>query len=182
MGIDPKLQKELKSPLKKAASTSSMSDKPSSEKITFSAGSHSATSSPVMTHDKKRTSPHYAKATRCYCLISKFPFFKIHFEFLYNLLGIHRLEKLNARLELESAVAPEGLPSLEVKSSSIAKGEGSAVVKMLQEYGKVVVPPQGDAKAFTIESITSKFDFEIPPLTDMKLLSEWCVTAAVKVL
>ena len=35
-------------------------------------------------------------ADRCYCLISKVPFFSMHFEVLHRMLGVDRLERIRA--------------------------------------------------------------------------------------
>ncbi|EFA81997.1 putative guanine nucleotide exchange factor [Heterostelium album PN500] len=38
-------------------------------------------------------------APRCYCVISRFPFFKAHFDFIYSILGKERLNRINSILE-----------------------------------------------------------------------------------
>ncbi|EGC38597.1 hypothetical protein DICPUDRAFT_96860 [Dictyostelium purpureum] len=41
------------------------------------------------------TSPFCYFSPRCYCVISRYPFFKAHFDFIYSILGKERLNKVN---------------------------------------------------------------------------------------
>ena len=55
-----------------------------------------------------RLTPKYSViAPRCYCLLSTYPFFSIHFAVLHTILGLERLERISSLAEdLETGTAP----------------------------------------------------------------------------
>ncbi|KAL2501410.1 DENN (AEX-3) domain-containing protein [Forsythia ovata] len=73
-------------------------------------------------------SRHILTTRRCYCILSRLPFFELHFRVLYSIFTEERLERLTkqiAYLDLERPVGYDVVETLEEKSGSISLGDGA---------------------------------------------------------
>ncbi len=93
--------------------------------------------------------PHHASALRCYCLVSRFPFFKLHFNFLHTLLAKDRHVRM-------------------------AGGAANDVELLIRGYSEVNVPEHGTALSFKLPGDVHEFAFVLPGHDQDSLLTEWC--------
>lgn len=93
--------------------------------------------------------PHHASALRCYCLVSRFPFFKLHFNFLHTLLAKDRHVRM-------------------------AGGAANDVELLIRGYSEVQVPEHGTALSFKLAGDVHEFAFVLPGHDQDSLLTEWC--------
>jgi len=73
-------------------------------------------------------SRHILTTRRCYCILSRFPFFELHFGVLNSILTEERLERLTKQissLDLESSVGYDEVEILEEKSGGIFLEDGA---------------------------------------------------------
>lgn len=87
-------------------------------------------------------------ALRCYCLMTRFPFFDLHFKFLYALLGKDRLVRQ-------------------------AGGDASEVEDLLRAYNEQRVPKEGNEFAFKLPGDVHQYSFLLPGRDQDSLLTEW---------
>ncbi|XP_022888293.1 uncharacterized protein LOC111403884 isoform X3 [Olea europaea var. sylvestris] len=76
-------------------------------------------------------SRHILTTRRCYCILSRLPFFELHFSVLYSIFTEERLERLTkqiAYLDLETPVGYDVVETLEEKSGGILLGDGAVNV------------------------------------------------------
>lgn len=90
-----------------------------------------------------------ASALRCYCLVSRFPFFKLHFDFLYTLLAKDRHVRQ-------------------------AGGAAAEVEQLIHGYSQVAVPQHGTALTFKLPGDVHEFNFVLPGHDQDSILTEWC--------
>ncbi|CAI9761106.1 unnamed protein product [Fraxinus pennsylvanica] len=73
-------------------------------------------------------SRHILTTRRCYCILSRLPFFELHFSVLYSIFTEERLERLTkqiAYLDLETPVDNDVVETLEDKSGGILLRDGA---------------------------------------------------------
>ncbi|KAL6056310.1 putative GTPase activating protein [Balamuthia mandrillaris] len=111
---------------------------------------------------KKRRSDKLLAAPRCYCLLSRFPFFQLHFEILYSILAEERSNMLAA-------------VSQESSSSSSSALEESSVIRLLKEFQTVQLSAELEniGPAFSRGPALS-FTFSCPSGSEEDRIGEWC--------
>ncbi|PRP81321.1 hypothetical protein PROFUN_04556 [Planoprotostelium fungivorum] len=95
-------------------------------------------------------------APRCYCLLSRFPFFQLHFEVLQSIIARERLRKLNA-------------------ACGIIESQEEAVLSLLRSYYEKEPPSEDASLSFQIPGELRSIEFQCPPGDEDKQLALWGV-------
>jgi len=85
-------------------------------------------------------------APRCYCMLSKVPFFETHFEVLSHVLGMERVERIKRNMSdlLLSEAAADATMTSSLTSPETRVNEA---LNALRAYARCPVPDMGDASA-----------------------------------
>jgi hypothetical protein len=106
---------------------------------------------------------------RCYCFISRFPFFNLHFEVLYSILAkdrLYRLTKLqNRNFNKEDAEAA----AYEIKT-------------LLAFYHNQTVPKAGSTMGFQLPGELRSLEFKVPACDDDTSMSDWSIPCLFRLL
>ncbi|KAL6061973.1 DENN domain-containing protein 5B [Balamuthia mandrillaris] len=128
----------------------------------------------LLTKTKKRRPDKLLAAPRCYCLLSRFPFFQLHFEILYSILVIYLLSfgnffQAEERSNMLAAVSQES------SSSSSSALEESSVIRLLKEFQTVQLTAELEniGPAFSRGPALS-FTFSCPSGSEEDRIGEWC--------
>eukprot|EP01121_Diplochlamys_sp_Union-15-3_P009250 TRINITY_DN2515_c0_g1_i1.p1 TRINITY_DN2515_c0_g1~~TRINITY_DN2515_c0_g1_i1.p1 ORF type:complete len:343 (+),score=27.26 TRINITY_DN2515_c0_g1_i1:39-1067(+) len=105
-------------------------------------------------------------APRCYCLLTKFPFFKLHFEILYNVLAQERLYRLE----------------MEVSGNTSESEKKNKVVALFEFYFKQRVPREGESLTIKLDTDIRGAELLCPPGNEAKLICKWGLGCLVKFL
>eukprot|EP01101_Sappina_pedata_P006860 TRINITY_DN3513_c0_g1_i1.p1 TRINITY_DN3513_c0_g1~~TRINITY_DN3513_c0_g1_i1.p1 ORF type:complete len:771 (+),score=140.42 TRINITY_DN3513_c0_g1_i1:27-2315(+) len=104
---------------------------------------------------------------RCYCLISRYPFFNLHFSVLYSILGKERLYTL-------VSYTSDGTESSKLRSESR---------KIVRAYYKQVVPKIGEEISFFLPGETTAFKADMTSVADsVTACGEWGIGPLCKTL
>lgn len=130
---------------------------------------------------------HDPVAPQCFVFLSRFPFFQLHFEVLYGLLarerlyGITRDMILGPDADASPAPPPDGAQSVEHKEVATASKEaGSEITRMLEAYGSLKVPPDGQPLSFQLPQELRSLRFQCPPGDEDNLVANACLGALFK--
>jgi hypothetical protein len=129
---------------------------------------------------------HDTVAPQCFLFLSRFPFFQLHFEVLYGLLARERLYGITRDMILgpdaDAAPAPEAArKSAEHQEVSTASREaGSEITRMLEAYGSLKVPPDGQPLSFQLPQELRSLRFQCPPGDEDNLVANACLGALFK--
>ena len=89
-------------------------------------------------------------APRCYCLVSRFPFFKLHFDFLYTLIAKDRHLRM------------------------VAGSGASELLPLLQSYAQQAIPEDKKTLSFKLPGDLHEFNFVLPGTDQDSLLEAFC--------
>lgn len=85
-------------------------------------------------------------APRCYCMLSKVPFFETHFEVLSHVLGMERVERI--KRNMSDLLLSEAAAGATTSSSSPSpETRVNEALNALRAYARCPVPDMGDASA-----------------------------------
>ena len=104
-------------------------------------------------------------APRCYCFLSRFPFFHLHFEVLYALLARERLFNVTC---LMGGVSDKDREHEKQQSAT-------EITQILSEYRAKPVPAIGQSLSFKLPGELRSLDFSCPEGNEDMILAEWCV-------
>lgn len=107
-------------------------------------------------------------APRVYCLLTRFPFFRLHFGVLYSLLARERLTSIEKELHVNTA--PGEIP-FEENQLEIIKG-----------FYEKNVPQETSSISFYLPGELRAFEFTCPPGDEDKLIAEWGISALFRLL
>jgi hypothetical protein len=85
-------------------------------------------------------------APRCYCLVSRFPFFKLHFDFLYSLIAKDRHLRM------------------------VAGSGASELLPLLKAYAEQAIPEDKKTLSFKLPGDLHEFAFVLPGTDQDSLL------------
>lgn len=108
---------------------------------------------------------------KCYCIISRFPFFELHFEFLYSLIARDRLFRQVA-LEIDD---------MEWFNNERKKAQDE-IQQSLDSYYKQTIPELGKTSVFSLPGEIRSISFTCPSSDDVTSLASWCVSCTIRVL
>jgi hypothetical protein len=129
-------------------------------------------------------------ATRCYCLVSRFPFFQLHFDFLYSFLNLHRflwrskmLEHNQGLAELALSLSASGGDPLLTPRGSILEGSKSPKMEwttkqlgeLLRGYAQMGAPGIDESVHFSLPGAPESFEFFLPSGNPDELVGSWCL-------
>lgn len=122
-----------------------------------------------MLSSSKVTDIFYSK--KCYCLLTRFPFFELHFEFLYSLIARDRLFR---QVSME-------LNDVEALNNELIKAQ-SNIKQCLDSFYTQTIPKLGETSIFTLPGEIRSISFTCPPSDDVTSLADWCVSCTFRVL
>jgi hypothetical protein len=130
---------------------------------------------------------HDAVAPQCFVFLSRFPFFQLHFEVLYGLLARERLYGITRDMILgpdaDASPAPAAAEAQSVEHKEVAhasKEAGSEISRMLEAYGALKVPPDGQPLSFQLPQELRSLRFQCPPGDEDNLVANACLGALFK--
>eukprot|EP01102_Stenamoeba_stenopodia_P019793 TRINITY_DN7554_c0_g1_i1.p1 TRINITY_DN7554_c0_g1~~TRINITY_DN7554_c0_g1_i1.p1 ORF type:complete len:591 (+),score=95.14 TRINITY_DN7554_c0_g1_i1:82-1854(+) len=101
-------------------------------------------------------------APRCYCLLSRFPFFQLHFEFLYSVLGAERLWRLTSE-----------------QNQTLIKEE---LMRLLSVYYNTAVPNDGEVLSLDLpHELTSMQFYCTPSMKEDEMIANWCFAGLFRI-
>jgi hypothetical protein len=103
---------------------------------------------------------------RCYCILSRFPFFSLHFEVLYSFLAKDRLHRLT---QVTDANFDPQTAAKELK-------------ELLNSYYHQPVPKAGASLSFQLPGEIRSLEFHIPTVDDETSLNDWCIACTFRLL
>jgi len=119
-----------------------------------------------------------AVAPRYYCLLSRFPFFRLHFEVIYAILA--KLRELQIELEYgDKGVHPHS------DSHHLCDDVTSILSETLEAYHNVPVPKLGDRRnnySFSLPNDVRQFSFTCPVGSEDRLIAEWSLAALFRLI
>eukprot|EP01088_Endostelium_zonatum_P006814 TRINITY_DN18959_c0_g1_i1.p1 TRINITY_DN18959_c0_g1~~TRINITY_DN18959_c0_g1_i1.p1 ORF type:complete len:689 (-),score=161.68 TRINITY_DN18959_c0_g1_i1:34-2100(-) len=145
---------------------------------------------PKVVEKKKRQKPkkYVVTSPRCYCFISRFPFFQLHFEVLYCLLALERHNKFHSWMNPSSLsshfnssskntlfVSSEGSPSVSQDGT-----KPRSIVELLNAYYTIRLKT-GHNLSFNLPGKEMRhFDFLYPEGEEPKLIADFCLPSLIK--
>lgn len=84
-------------------------------------------------------------APRCYCMLSKVPFFETHFEVLSHVLGMERVERI--KRNMSDLLLSEAAGATTSSSSPSPETRVNEALNALRAYARRAVPDMGDESA-----------------------------------
>lgn len=117
-------------------------------------------------------------APRAYCLLSRYPFFKLHFDVLYRIIGHESL----IRMTLEQALSANG--DIEELSVRHCIELCSEVEALLVSFHGTVVPAPGDVLTLDMPMGHKQLSFFCPGGDNWnhELLSRWCLPVIASII
>ena len=94
-------------------------------------------------------------APRCYCILSKVPFFETHYEVLSHVLGMERVERIKQNMH-DLMPDDEGNDGDQWVRSPPSSSDGNEAMKILENYSQCRVPDLGDASGEFVPSVGVK--------------------------
>eukprot|EP01119_Soliformovum_irregulare_P017830 TRINITY_DN5357_c0_g1_i1.p2 TRINITY_DN5357_c0_g1~~TRINITY_DN5357_c0_g1_i1.p2 ORF type:complete len:578 (-),score=183.77 TRINITY_DN5357_c0_g1_i1:70-1803(-) len=104
-------------------------------------------------------------APRCYCFLSRFPFFSVHFEVLYSILARNRLR----RISLAVGVQDE-------------EKKGESEIDLVKAYYQKEVPTESNGLKFNLPGELRSLEFVCPPGDEDRQMAEWGLVTLFKLL
>ncbi|KYR00918.1 putative guanine nucleotide exchange factor (GEF) [Tieghemostelium lacteum] len=101
--------------------------------------------------------------SRCYCVISRFPYFKSHFDFLYSIIGKERLYRTNKLLQDMNSSSNSNSSNDISNSTNISKNSNSSNKSTLNQTSLVGVTPRKPIKP--LPPLPTNNGFESPSET-----------------
>ncbi|KAH9321085.1 hypothetical protein KI387_015724, partial [Taxus chinensis] len=98
-----------------------------------------------------------ASAPRCYCILSKMPFFSLHFEILKSIFSEERLERITERIS-ELSFTSEGNQKEEKHESNCGVGQQDNTGQITVPDGKVANQEKSKENPKIIENVRSYHD------------------------
>jgi len=141
-----------------------------SEYPTFFPETHKNNKNIEEEQDSTNNREHLLVGARCYCIISKYPFFRLHFSVLHSILDHDRLSRIIQRQDLAEHIDP-------------SMNSSHAIQDMLTMYYSQVVPSPGGELIFQL-SVDMKAKRFICPREDIDnyCISEWTMVPSIKIL
>ncbi len=121
-----------------------------SDRPRLRAGSVRASLVPPVRGGEAATAAPALCAPRCYCLISRFPFFKLHFDFLYALVAKDRHLRM------------------------AGGGAEAELLPLLRSYAEQPIPDDKKALSFKVVGDLHEFNFVLPGTDQDSLLEAFC--------
>jgi len=109
-------------------------------------------------------------APRCYCIISRFPFFRLHLEVLYSIIARERLFKLLHDVDMEGG-----------GGAAIASDVHSAD-DIIRAYHEKQCPTETDNLTFHLPGELRSIEFVCPPGDEDKQLADWGILTQLQLL
>jgi len=109
-------------------------------------------------------------APRCYCIISRFPFFRLHLEVLYRIIARERLFKLLHDVDMEGG-----------GGAAIASDVHSAD-DIIRAYHEKQCPTETDNLTFHLPGELRSIEFVCPPGDEDKQLADWGILTQLQLL
>jgi len=105
---------------------------------------------------------------RCYCFLSKFPFFRLHFEAMYSLLARERLYRIESFMNYMSSMTLDPFAP-----AAATPQESNQVLAIVQAYYDKFVPKEGSTLKFSLPGELRSFEFTCPPGNEDIQIAEW---------
>jgi len=178
--INPELIDRLPSFIKKSNSTTSNNNNNNNNRRV-----NNSHPSSFLSGEQREVPQNVYLTKRIYCFVSRFPFFKLHFDVLFGIIARERLYLL----EEDYLTNPFGLISMEPNlkgSDNNAKGSSEAssdnlssqseeneVISILKTYNAFTVPRQGEYLSFNLLGAVSALRFHCPIGDEDQIIAEW---------
>ncbi|PRP88561.1 hypothetical protein PROFUN_02972 [Planoprotostelium fungivorum] len=129
--------------------------------------------------------------TRVYCFISRFPFFKLHYEVIFSILARERLYVFEEQKDGLETLLRQSRPNLMIdleqelqKQAARVDEVPNEITALLQSYYGKIVPRSGQSLEFELPQEVHSLLFTCPEEDEDILLATWCLPvlfSAVKV-